>query len=258
MEILAVAVLGLFAVGWFVLGGADIGVGMVYPYLGRTATQRRLVLAAIGPFFLANEVWLLATAGVLVGAFPALEAELFHGLFPAIVALLVGWVGRDMGLWLRGRGASRVWHGLCDVAITGGSWVVALSWGWMFAGLLAGNVGAPPGGVAVPLVAAVVAVLFAGHGLSFAALRLTGAPRARAIRPIGRWSERRTFALTALVIAVPPVVAGLRLPLTTSAADPATLTLLVPALLVLVPFVLGAQGWVWWTFRHRVTKPSYL
>src|SRR2546430_3491173 len=99
MDIVAVALLGFFVLGYFLMGGADIGVGMALPYLGRDADERRVVIAAIAPFFLGNEVWLVATAGLLAGGFPALEGTLLGGLFPAIIALLVGWIVRDMGLW---------------------------------------------------------------------------------------------------------------------------------------------------------------
>lgn len=68
MDTLAVCLLAFFATGYFVLAGADIGTGMVLPYLGGSDGERRLVIASFAPFFLGNEVWLVATAGVLVGA----------------------------------------------------------------------------------------------------------------------------------------------------------------------------------------------
>ncbi|MFE7571405.1 hypothetical protein ACFU76_31350 [Streptomyces sp. NPDC057539] len=55
-----------------------------------------------------------------------------------------------------------------------------------------------------------------------------------------------------------PLLAGRLLPLYESAADGATLALLVPAVLVITPLLVAAQAWLWWTFRHRVTGPSYL
>lgn len=82
-------------------GGADVGVGMLVPFLGRSADERCAIIRAIVPFFLVNEVRLAATAGVLVGAFPALQGQLLSGLLPIVAALLAGWAVRDMGLWLR-------------------------------------------------------------------------------------------------------------------------------------------------------------
>ena len=258
MDIIAVALLAFFVIGYFLLAGADIGVGMALPYLGRSAAERRVVIAAIAPFFLGNEVWLVGTAGVLAGGFPVLEGRLLSGLFPAVVALLVGWIVRDMGLWLRGRADSRFWWFLCDGAITAGSWTVALSWGWMLAGLLDGISDRVLGGSGAVLVAVVIAALFLAHGLAFAALRLTGGARVRARVLSSAAAEARTFAVTSAAMVILPVAAGIRLSPAGSVADPATLSVLVPALLVVTPGLVAAQAWVWRVFRHRVTGPSYL
>ncbi|MFD1939238.1 cytochrome d ubiquinol oxidase subunit II [Nonomuraea mangrovi] len=241
-------ILAFFAVGYFVLAGADIGVGMLLPYLGRTTTERRTVIAAIAPFFLGNEVWLVALAGVLAGLFPELEGELLAGNYLALVALLVSWIVRDMGLWLRGRVQGPRWQAGWDGAIVAGSWGLALAWGAIFTQILP-----------VPIVAAlVVALLFATHGLAFAGLRLTGDLRERAVLLTGGSGEGRTYALTAAALTGIVLLTGADLELAASAADAATLALLVPVTLVLMPLLVAAQGLVWWTFRGRVTGPSYL
>lgn len=258
MEMLAIGLLAFFALGYLVLAGADLGVGMLLPYLGRTPAERRLVIAAIAPFFLGNEVWLVVTAGLLVGLFPVLEGDLLSGLLPAVVALIAGWVTRDMGLWLRGRVVRGWWQGLCDAAIVVGSWATALSWGWILAGLFAGVTDRVISGPGPTLAALAIALVFAAHGLAFAALRLTGPPHARAAALSGAAGEGRTFALTAAAMLGLGIAAGTRLPLAESAADPATLAFLVPVLAVLTPVLAATQAFVWWTFRHRVDRPSYL
>ncbi|NRQ37261.1 cytochrome d ubiquinol oxidase subunit II [Nonomuraea sp. NN258] len=242
-------VLAFFGLGYLVLAGADIGVGMLLPYLGRTGGERREVIAAIAPFFLGNEVWLVATAGVLAGLFPALEGELLHGNFTAVVTLLVAWVVRDMGLWLRGRLPGPRWQAFWDGAIVAGSWGLALSLGGVIGYVLIGIDG--PIGL---LPALTVAALFGTHGLAFAALRLRGVLRERASVLSGGAGEVRTYALTAAALATVGVVVGLRLPLTPGTTGP----MLAPVILVMIPFLVAAQAWVWWTFRHRVTGPSYL
>ncbi|MGW6568175.1 cytochrome d ubiquinol oxidase subunit II [Streptomyces sp. NPDC054975] len=258
METLAIALLAFFATGYFVLAGADIGTGMLTPYLGRTDRERRLVIASFAPFFLGNEVWLIATAGVLVGCFPDLEGELLSGQFVVLVPLLTGWIVRDLGLWSRGRGPGRRWRVACDGAVVCGSWTVALSWGWLLAAPLTGAPYEPAGGPTAILVGLATAVLFAAHGLGFATLRLTGPPYERARLLVGRTGPWRSLALTAALLGVLPLLAGRALPLAEQAADGATLALLVPALLVVTPFLVAAQVWAWRTFRHRVTRPSYL
>ncbi|MFC7302623.1 cytochrome d ubiquinol oxidase subunit II [Streptomyces monticola] len=259
METLAVCLLAFFAAGYFVLGGADIGTGMLTPYLGRTDAERRLVITSFAPFFLGNEVWLVATAGLLIGCFPELEGELLSGQFAVVVPLLTGWVVRDMGLWLRGRGGGPRLRAVCDGAVVSGSWAVSLSWGWLLASLLTGSTHEPATGPVAAVTALAVAALFAAHGLGFAALRLTGNPYARARVLVGRTGRPwQSFALTAALMAALPLLAGAALPLADSAADGATLAFLVPALLVVTPLLVAVQAWMWRTFRHRVTRPSYL
>ncbi|MDI3402556.1 cytochrome d ubiquinol oxidase subunit II [Streptomyces cavernicola] len=259
LETLAVGLLAFFAAGYFVLGGADIGTGMLTPYLGRGDAERRLVLTSFAPFFLGNEVWLVAAAGLLIGCFPALEGELLSGQFAVVVPLLAGWAVRDAGLWLRGRTGGSRWRAGCDGAVVCGSWAVALAWGWLLAGLFTGSAGAAATGPVAVLTALAVAALFAAHGLGFAAMRLTGDPYARAHVLVGRGARPwQTFALTGVLMAALPLSAGVALPLGESAADGATLAFLVPALLGVTPLLLAVQAWMWRTFRHRVTGPSYI
>ncbi|TMR90296.1 cytochrome d ubiquinol oxidase subunit II [Nonomuraea basaltis] len=242
-------ILAFFALGYLVLAGADIGVGMALPYLGRSAAERREVIAAIAPFFLGNEVWLVATAGVLAGLFPEREGELLAGNYSLVVALLLAWVVRDMGLWLRGRVPGARWQAFWDGAIVTGSWGLALSWGLLLSQVLLGI----QGPIAV-LPALVVAALFTTHGLTFAALRLRGRLRERAAVLSGGAGEARTYALTSAALATVGVLAGLRLPLHPGTSG----AVLVPVVMTMIPLLVAAQAWVWWTFRHRVSGPSYL
>ncbi|MER7519785.1 cytochrome d ubiquinol oxidase subunit II [Streptomyces sp. NPDC126499] len=259
MDTLALALLAFFATGWFVLAGADVGTGMLTPYLGRTDHERRLVLASFAPFFLGNEVWLIATAGVLAGCFPELEGTLLTGQLPVLLPLLTGWIVRDVGLWTRGRGPGPRWRALCDGAVTAGSWMLALATGWLLAALLTGRPYEPATGPTAVLAALAVAALFAAHGLGFATLRLTGLPYERARRLVGR--ARRpwhSFALTAVLLGALPLAGGSALAPGSHTADPGTLGLLVPALLAVTVPLVGVQAWIWHAFRHRVSGPSYL
>ncbi|MDT0343378.1 cytochrome d ubiquinol oxidase subunit II [Streptomyces litchfieldiae] len=251
MELIAALLLGFFFAGYFVLGGADIGLGMLLPYLGREESERQLAVAGVWPVFLANEVWLVATAGVFIGCFPALEGELFSGLVLVLVPLLAGWMIRDAGLWW-GRQAPRAGFWLTVV----GSWTLALSWGWLIASLLTDTPTepAPPALGAVTSLA--IALLFLAHGMGFAALRLSGVPFERARQVAGRGAGGNSFALTSAVMFVLPLLAGARLPLSDSAASDTALRLVVPALLVILPLLLAGQVWLWRTFGRRVEGPA--
>jgi cytochrome d ubiquinol oxidase subunit II len=187
LETLWLGLLGLLLAGYFVLGGYDYGVQMLHPFLGapdgRQAERggRNAALDAIAPFFLGNEVWLVAFAGVLFGAFPHLEGYLLSGLYPLIVAILVGLVIGGAAVQLRGRAFSargRRWWG---VLIVFGGALPALCWGLVLGLLLHGvprradgsfHIGF--GEVFSPFVLScgvTTVLLFAAHGAAFVALR---------------------------------------------------------------------------------------
>src|ERR1700722_15393170 len=69
-------VAGMLAV-YAVLDGFDFGVDAIHRIVARTDEERRTVLAAIGPIWDGNEVWLIAAGGGLFIAFPRVYATAF-------------------------------------------------------------------------------------------------------------------------------------------------------------------------------------
>ncbi|NKY96908.1 cytochrome d ubiquinol oxidase subunit II [Nocardiopsis alborubida] len=206
MDLLSSALLALLVVGYLVLAGSDIGLGMLMPRLARGPEQRRRVVTAVAPYFLASEVWLVAAVGVLAGLFPALEHHVVAELGPVLAVLSAGWLVRDAGLWLRARVDGDRWQTACDCALVAGSWVLAASWGLLVAGLLAGGLTAS---AFTPLCAVAVTALFALRGAAFGAERLVGPSdsesadvAARDTRPLARLALGAA-ALAALAAALP-------------------------------------------------------
>ncbi|MFD4025366.1 cytochrome d ubiquinol oxidase subunit II [Streptomyces sp. NPDC058576] len=240
MELLAAVVLGLFFAGCLVFCGADLGVGMLLPYLGRTHTERRRAIRAIWPLCLLHESWVVATAGLFVGAFPRVESRLFTDLLVVVVVLVAGWVVRDTGLWwtVLGGGAAGDW------LVTVGSWSVVSSLGWLLASLL----GETPGRSATPasgaLTTVFIVLLLLAHGLGLSAMRLSGPSLHRALRLTGG-AAGRSFALTSVVTAALALVAGARLPLVDHAAGDRVLGLLLVPALLLLPLLVAAQVRLW-------------
>ncbi|GAA1987598.1 cytochrome d ubiquinol oxidase subunit II [Amycolatopsis minnesotensis] len=120
-------VLGALIAGYFALAGNDYGTAILLRTLTRDEPERRRALGAIGPFFLANQVWLVAAVGVLFGAFPHLEGKLFAGAYLVVVLLLTGLVMVTAAVQLRSRrpdGERRAWDGLIvtGAVLTTGSW----------------------------------------------------------------------------------------------------------------------------------------
>ncbi len=186
MDVLWLLILGLLLGGWFVLDGFSLGLGMLLPALGRGTAERRRVITAMAPFFLANEVWLIAFAGVLIAAFPTVEASLLTGFYPAVVALIVAWLVRDASVWFRSRRPSSRWRGRWDRVLAAASAGFAAA-----AGVFLGNAaqGIPQGNTGQNLLdpyallfGATVMAMFALHGAAFVAVRTTGESRERARR----------------------------------------------------------------------------
>ena len=94
---IVVVLLGMYVI----LDGFDLGAGILSPFVARTDTERRQVLAAIGPFWDGNEVWLLAAGGALFVAFPRVLGAGLSGFYFAIILLLWCLVGRGIAIELR-------------------------------------------------------------------------------------------------------------------------------------------------------------
>ncbi|MER5324333.1 cytochrome d ubiquinol oxidase subunit II [Streptosporangium roseum] len=245
MDILWTGVLALLLIGYFALEGSGIGAGMLLPVLGRTQPDRDRVVAAMAPFVLANEVWLVAVAGVLFGVFPSIEGEVLSGLYPLVVTLLVSWILRDAGLWFRRRLDGHAWRAGWDWMICLGSYGLALSWGMALVAM-AGGLSGPPIGLPGLGGGLVVAAAFALHGWTFLSWRLPG-------QVTGASRTGRALLASAGVAALPVAVllAVLAPWLLEHIAPPGTLNVLSVMILPFAPLMLGAQVWVWRTFNPR-------
>src|SRR5882724_12830776 len=99
----------LFAV-YVVLDGFDFGAGMVSPLVAHGDAERRQVLAAIGPFWDGNEVWLLAAGGSLFVAFPRVLASGISGFYFAIFLVLWCLLGRGIAIEFRSHLPNPLWR----------------------------------------------------------------------------------------------------------------------------------------------------
>ena len=79
--------LGLLLIGYAILDGFDLGVGILHPFLPKTDEERRISMNAIGPLWDGNEVWLVTFGGALFAAFPEAYATVFSGFYTAFIIL---------------------------------------------------------------------------------------------------------------------------------------------------------------------------
>ncbi len=104
----AVAVFTLTA--YVVLDGFDLGAGALHLFVARTDPERRQVLAAIGPYWDGNEVWLLAAGGVLFVAFPRVLSGGISGFYFAIFLVLWCLILRGIAIEFRSHVQDPVWR----------------------------------------------------------------------------------------------------------------------------------------------------
>ena len=78
-------VVGLLLVGFAILDGFDLGVGMLLPFVGRTDDERRVVLNAVGPTWEGNQVWFITAGGATFAAWPLVYATAFSGFYIALI-----------------------------------------------------------------------------------------------------------------------------------------------------------------------------
>ena len=269
MELGWYALLGLFFAAYLVLGGYDYGVGVLLSGL-RSDGARRAALTAVGPFFLGNEVWLVAALGILFGAFPRLEGELLSGLYPAVVLALTGVIHVTVAVQLRSRPARPAARMTWDRVVVAGSALAALGWGAVLGGLLQGVPLRADGHVdgirhlATPFVAACALTflaLIAIHGATFLSLRMPTerqSPQRSAVIDGGsrRWSGlARRLVPGALGLVAVTVVLRLISGGATRAVAVVPLLLLVGALFAVRALAQRRPGWAFVASSVTLVSP---
>ena len=130
-----VGVMGLALLLYVVLDGYDLGVGILLPFAPEAEKDR--MVASIGPFWDANETWLVLGVGVLLIVFPQAHGIILTSLYLPATLMLIGLVLRGIAFDFRikaGDKHKRTWNAL----FCAGSWVAALCQGWMLGSYITG------------------------------------------------------------------------------------------------------------------------
>lgn len=197
--------IGVLFIGFLFLEGFDFGVGMSTKFLAKNDTEKRVLINTIGPFWDANEVWLITAGGAMFAAFPHWYATLFSGYYLPFVVLLLALIARGVAFEFRGKLNSEKWRKTWDWSIFLGSILPPFLLGVLFTSLIKGvpidqdmnmyagffdivNLYTVVGGVAFVLLTYM-------HGLMFISLKTTGSLRERA-----RLAAQKLYIACAVVI----------------------------------------------------------
>jgi cytochrome d ubiquinol oxidase subunit II len=118
--------LGILLVGWAVMDGFDLGVGVLLPFVAKTDDERRTVINTVGPVWEGNQVWLVLGGGAIFAAWPPLYAVSFSGFYLAIFAMLFGLILRPVGFKYRSKMPSKRWRTTWDWVLFVGGLLPAL------------------------------------------------------------------------------------------------------------------------------------
>ncbi len=128
LTIIWFCLLGVLLIGYTVLDGFDLGVGILHP-IARTDEHRRMMMNSIGPLWDGNEVWLVTFGGALFASFPDAYAAVFSGFYVAFMLLLFALIFRAVSLEFRSKTDHPLWRRVWDFGFFGSSALAALLFG---------------------------------------------------------------------------------------------------------------------------------
>jgi cytochrome bd ubiquinol oxidase subunit II len=211
------AILCFMLVTFVVLEGFDIGAGLLQHVVGKTESERRMVIAAIGPLWSWHEVWLVSFGGVLFVAFPAILAVSFAGFYLALFLLLWALVLRGISIEVSGHITDPLWRTAWHFIFAASNVLLAILIGAALGNVVRGvPLGAggkftvsfftnfsPRGNVGIldwftVSVAVFILVTFAAHGANAMVLKTEGPVHDRSLRT-ARLLWKAVLALLAVV-----------------------------------------------------------
>ena len=120
--------MGLSILIYVVLDGFDLGVGVLFPFADED--EKDMMVASIGPFWDANETWLVLAVGLLLVAFPSAHGAILTALYLPVAVMLIGLILRGVAFEFRVKAPTphkRAWNGAFFV----GSLMTSLAQGYM-------------------------------------------------------------------------------------------------------------------------------
>ncbi|MFH1599289.1 MAG: cytochrome d ubiquinol oxidase subunit II [Pseudomonadota bacterium] len=195
--------MGLMALAmlvYVVLDGYDLGVGMLVPFADGPGKDR--MVASIGPFWDANETWLVLGVGLLLVAFPVAHGVILGALYLPVLVMLLGLILRGVAFDFRAK-AHDEHRVLWNAAFSVGSLAAALAQGYMVGRYV---LGFEPGLVPVLFAAFIGLCLAAGYtllGATWLLLKMEG-PLVRQAAGWGWWALWLTgLGIAAVSVATP-------------------------------------------------------
>lgn len=127
--------MGLALLIYVVLDGYDLGIGLLLPFA--TESEKDQMIASIGPFWDANETWIVLGVGILLIAFPKAHGDILTAMYIPVTVMLMGLMMRGIAFDFRAKAIAdhkQMWNAI----FSGGSLVMATAQGWMLGTYITG------------------------------------------------------------------------------------------------------------------------
>lgn len=197
LPVVFVSLMGLAILIYAMLDGYDLGVGILLPLGAENEEVRDTMVATIGPFWDANETWLVLAIGLLLIAFPTAHGIILTNLYIPVAIMLIGLIMRGVAFDFRAKAA--VSHKLAwDRTFKAGSLLAALAQGYMLGQYVMGFDSAWPAQLFCALSALGVTAAYSYIGSAWLVMKTESGLQRRAIN----WTRRAGRAAFVGVIAV--------------------------------------------------------
>lgn len=164
-------VMGLSLLVYVVLDGFDLGIGILLP-LGDEA-EKDVMVASIGPFWDANETWIVLGVGVLLVAFPLAHGIVLTALYLPVTVMLFGLILRGVAFDFRVKaGDDR--RNLWNRAFFLGSLTASMAQGWMLGSYVTGLQGGGTSRAFAALIALALPALYVMLGSAWLMIKTEG------------------------------------------------------------------------------------
>ncbi len=195
LPLVFMAIMGLALLAYVVLDGYDLGVGLLLPFADDA--QKDVMVASIGPFWDANETWLVLGIGVLLVAFPRAHGLVLSALYLPVAVMLIGLILRGVSFDFRvkARAARKdMWNRLFAI----GSLMAAAAQGWMLGRYLTVFDRGLWGTLFSLLIAVTLPTAYAMLGAGWLIMKTEGALQEKAVR----WARLVLWPMGAGLVAI--------------------------------------------------------
>ncbi len=178
LPLIFVAVMGLSLLLYVILDGYDLGVGLLLPF--GNDQEKDIMIASIGPFWDANETWIVMGIGILLIAFPSAHGIILTSLYLPATIMLLGLILRGVAFDFRvkaGAEKKAMWNRFFFI----GSLVASMAQGWMLGSYITGLNGSFTNTVFSILIAFCLPALYCVLGSTWLLIKTEGELFAKAV-----------------------------------------------------------------------------